>query len=332
MTHAGRGPSRAPARETRPTRTGLGYALVVGPAQSRDGSAPHLLQEPLSRLSELQRRVQSDPAPFVFAQLAEEYCRAGRYADAVACCRTGLDRHPGYLTARLILGRALVALARWDEAADAYLTVVTAAPDNLAATRELAETYDRQGRVADALQFYRRALALARNDRSLEAAIAALSAGDSPPTPEVSPTGASAPAPSARVDFDAVLVSLGHPDQQPPPVIELLLTDPTALLAPAAGGGAVGTPVGDDALGRLERDLRNRVGPASIGVAVQQAAPDQEQSTAAGVAARSLGGPGEANMRAGLRQSLAPVDAAVIADLEAWLDALARDRAATSPP
>ncbi len=162
----------------RPSRSrGIGLRSVEGPAQSRDGSRRTSCKNPTAVLSELQRRVQSDPAPFVFAQLAEEYCRAGRHADAVACCRTGLDRHPGYLTARLILGRALVALARWDEAADAYLTVVNAAPDNLAATRELAEIYDRQGRVADALQFYRRALALARNDKSLEAAIAALSAG-----------------------------------------------------------------------------------------------------------------------------------------------------------
>jgi tetratricopeptide (TPR) repeat protein len=132
------------------------------------------VHEPLSRLSELQRRVQSDPPPFVFAQLAEEYSRAGRFADAVACCRSGLERHPGYLSARLILGRALVALSRWDDAAAEYAKVVAAAPDNLAATRELAEIHDHQGRADDALRFYRRALALARNDKGLEAAIAAV--------------------------------------------------------------------------------------------------------------------------------------------------------------
>ena len=320
----------------------IGLGSYQGPAQSRDGPSPYSLQEPLSRLSELQRRVQSDPAPFVFAQLAEEYCRAGRYADAVACCRTGLDRHPGYLTARLILGRALVALSRWDEATDAYLDVVNAAPDNLAATRELAEIYERQGRVGDALQFYRRALALARNDKGLEAAIAALSAGVLPPTPETSPTDAPSPAPPSRVDFDAVLVSLGHPDQQPPPVIELLLTDPTALLAADAGAGAIGTPpAGDDVLGRLERDLRDRIGAGSVGGPGGEPAPDPGQSTAAGEAtARPEAGQdnqdnieaSKANMLAGQRQGHARIDAVVIADLEAWLDALAQDRAATSPP
>ena len=156
-----------------------------------------------------------------------------------------------------------------------------------------------------------------------------------------------------------MLVSLGHPDQQPPPVIELLLTDPTALLAADAGAGAIGTsPAGDDALGRLERDLRDRVGAGSVGGPGGEPAPDPELSTAAGVAVRGLDDPesrhdelrvsvlasarpeagqdkieaSEAKMLAGRRQGLARTDPAVIADLEAWLDALARDRAATLPP
>ena len=60
------------------------------------------------RIEELRRRVQKDPASIAFAQLAEEYRRAGNYEDAIATCRAGLAVHPGYLSARVTLGRALL--------------------------------------------------------------------------------------------------------------------------------------------------------------------------------------------------------------------------------
>ena len=69
------------------------------------------------RIDELRRRVQSDPASIAFAQLAEEYRRAGQFDEAVAVCRTGLARHPGYLSARVTLGRALLELGELGDAA-----------------------------------------------------------------------------------------------------------------------------------------------------------------------------------------------------------------------
>ena len=50
-----------------------------------------------ARIEELRRRVQMDPASIAFAALAEEYRRAGQFDDAIATCRTGLQRHPAYL-------------------------------------------------------------------------------------------------------------------------------------------------------------------------------------------------------------------------------------------
>src|SRR5918999_1004276 len=68
------------------------------------------------RIEELRRRVQKDPASIAFAQLAEEYRRAGSYEDAIAACRTGLAIHPGYLSARVTLGRALLEVNDLDAA------------------------------------------------------------------------------------------------------------------------------------------------------------------------------------------------------------------------
>ena len=61
-----------------------------------------------ARIEELRRRVDIDPASIAFAALAEEYRRAGQFEDAVETCRSGLRRHPAYVSARVTLGRALL--------------------------------------------------------------------------------------------------------------------------------------------------------------------------------------------------------------------------------
>ncbi len=80
-----------------------------------------------------------------FAQLAEEYLRAERYEEAVQVTEAGLQRHPGYLSARVVLGRALIGLARYNDARTHLEQVVKAAPENLAAIRGLAALHQRQG-------------------------------------------------------------------------------------------------------------------------------------------------------------------------------------------
>ncbi len=120
------------------------------------------------RIEELRRRVQKDPASIAFAQLAEEYRRAGHYREAVDACRAGLHTHPGYLSARVTLGRALIELGELDEAQTALETVLKGAPENLAAIRGVAEIRHRRGELTEALGQYRTALSLAPNDPDLE--------------------------------------------------------------------------------------------------------------------------------------------------------------------
>lgn len=96
------------------------------------------------RIDELRRRVDKDPASIAFAQLAEEYRRAGENEDAIRVCRGGLAQHPGYLSARVTLGRALLETGQFDDAQAELEQVMRVAPDNLAAIRALAEIHQRR--------------------------------------------------------------------------------------------------------------------------------------------------------------------------------------------
>jgi tetratricopeptide (TPR) repeat protein len=97
------------------------------------------------RIEELRRRVLADPASIAFAALAEEFRRVGALQDAIETCRTGLQRHPAYLSARVTLGRALIETGDYDAAREELETVLRSAPENLAAIRGLAQIKEQLG-------------------------------------------------------------------------------------------------------------------------------------------------------------------------------------------
>ena len=101
------------------------------------------------RIEDLRRRVQQDPASIIFAALAEEYRRTGRFEEAIATCTAGLKRHPSYLSARVTLGRALLGAGRPDDARLELEAVLRAAPENLAAIRALAELHQQAAAIAE---------------------------------------------------------------------------------------------------------------------------------------------------------------------------------------
>jgi tetratricopeptide (TPR) repeat protein len=107
-----------------------------------------------TRIEELRRRVQRDPASVSFAALAEEYRRLGRFLDAIDTCRNGLLRHPSYMSARVTLGRALIETGEFDLATLELEQVLRVAPENLAAIRALAEIHRRRGELPESIENY----------------------------------------------------------------------------------------------------------------------------------------------------------------------------------
>jgi tetratricopeptide (TPR) repeat protein len=212
-----------------------------------------------SRIDDLRRRVQKDPSSIAFAQLAEECRRARLTEEAVEVCRQGLEIHPGYLSARVTLGRALLELNQLDEAEVELKTVLASAPENLAAIRGLAEIFDRRGALPEALAQYRAALALARNDPDLQQTVDDL-ARKVEPAPTPSSNGLSFE--QARQEFMQFGVpSRVKPSAEAAPAEPISATAPaepqTQLAAPAPEPDAPlpPAPPGDAPAGQAERTV-----------------------------------------------------------------------------
>jgi tetratricopeptide (TPR) repeat protein len=167
-----------------------------------------------SRIDDLRRRVQKDPASIAFAQLAEECRRAGECEKAVEVCRTGLAIHPGYLSAHVTLGRALLELSSLDEAQAELEFVLKSAAENLAAIRGLAEIHHRRGALPEALAQYRAALLLARNDPDLQRTVADLERVVEPPKPPAADEGLS------FAEVESEFLKNLPPPPSPPAVVE----------------------------------------------------------------------------------------------------------------
>lgn len=263
------------------------------------------------RILELRRRVYNDPSSIAFAQLGEELRRAGAYEEAVDVCQAGLTRHAGYLSARVTLGRALIELDRLDDAERELRIVVERAPDNLAAIRGLAEIHQRRGAMVDALDFYRRALELARHDPDLEETVERMEK-------EVAPQAAPEPEVSVEelFDFDRLVEQLGA--ETPPQVaaldrhrLKMPVSASAATSAPEEAPGviAAASPSDDDPLAALEVSLRVR--PLAIVPRPEESSEtDQKKQENSGMDVRPIPAAAETN------------EAQALGELERWLEAL----------
>jgi tetratricopeptide (TPR) repeat protein len=103
------------------------------------------------RIDELRKKLQAEPGSRLFAQLAEELRKTGDLAGAIAVAREGLQKNPGFWSARMTLGRALFDTGDLPGAKSEFEAVVKAAPDNIHAGRYLAECLEGAGDLGGAL-------------------------------------------------------------------------------------------------------------------------------------------------------------------------------------
>ncbi|MBI3447817.1 MAG: tetratricopeptide repeat protein [Acidobacteria bacterium] len=112
---------------------------------------------PSPKALHLARRLKLDPTSRVFYELAREHHALKNLDEAARLCREGLQRHPAYHSARVLLGKVLFDMGLFAEARPELERVVKQAPDNLLARRLLADALagvgDRPGAVAALRQF-----------------------------------------------------------------------------------------------------------------------------------------------------------------------------------
>lgn len=155
------------------------------------------------RIDELRKRLEKEPGSRVFAQLAEELRKSGELGEAIEVCRAGLEKQPGYWSARMTLGRSLQESGDLPAARPEFEAVLRASADNILASRLLGECLEGTGDLAGAGKRYRATLTLAPGDKQVQARLDAVEALlKAPPLPAAEPAAAQV-APDAPIPLVA---------------------------------------------------------------------------------------------------------------------------------
>ena len=114
----------------------------------------------LKDIEKLKERVDKDPNSKLFVPLAEEYRKEGMVEEAIKVLHDGLERQPGYMSARVALGKIYLEKDMRKEAQQEFENVIKAIPDNLYAQKKLAEICRDSGQRDLAIKSYRTVLKL----------------------------------------------------------------------------------------------------------------------------------------------------------------------------
>ena len=114
----------------------------------------------MEEIEKLRMRVEKDPNSRLFLPLAEEYRKTGMLDEAISVILNGLERQPGYTSARVALGKIYLEKNLIEEARDEFEKVVNVIPDNLFSHKKLAEIYREHGETRKAIQEYTRVIQL----------------------------------------------------------------------------------------------------------------------------------------------------------------------------
>jgi tetratricopeptide (TPR) repeat protein len=135
----------------------------------------------LGTIRRYEERLAKDPASLAFAPLADAYRKTGRIHDAIRLCREGLARFPQYVTARLILAKALLDDDDPDGALDEVRAILATSPQEAQAHRLAGHLYRRAGALGDAVGHLEQAVRLDPGDRESRALLDVLGAGGAVP-------------------------------------------------------------------------------------------------------------------------------------------------------
>lgn len=117
-----------------------------------------------SEIEKLERRYAENPHGLTFAPLAEVYRKNGDISRALDLLRIGLELHPNYIPASIVLGRCHQDLGDLQAAAEAFAHVLRLDDENVIALKSLADINERLGRLDDAERSLRRLVSVDRSN------------------------------------------------------------------------------------------------------------------------------------------------------------------------
>jgi len=190
-----------------------------------------------SEIEKLERRHGENPDGRFFAPLADAYRKAGQLDRALEVVRKGLEKHPEYLSAHIVLGRCLLAVKDDEGAGQAFQRVLGLDSENIIALKSLAEIAERKGEPADACAWLQQLLKIDPMNADAEADLKRLGgAAASAPTQPMEAVAVEE-APTAEVSFADVAASQAPmPAAAPEVVAAAAPEEPAMLVAPALEG------------------------------------------------------------------------------------------------
>lgn len=110
-----------------------------------------------ARIDELRKKFDENPRRY-FAPLANEYRKAGDFAQAIAICRQHLTDQPGHMSGHIVFGQALFENKDFAESRTIFEAALALDPENLIALRHLGDIARDDGDYTSARTWYQRVL------------------------------------------------------------------------------------------------------------------------------------------------------------------------------
>lgn len=168
----------------------------------------------MAEVEELKKKLAQNPDSLIFVPLADAYRKAGQLQEAIDVCKKGLEKHPTYMSARVVLGRIYGEKNMLDEAVVELQKVEKADVDNIMVHSMLGGVYLKKKMYAEAVSQFQRVLALNPDDTETQEKLEeALAAKQEPAAKEHSPAKPAEPIKPAEVPKP---VDPPKPQQAPP--------------------------------------------------------------------------------------------------------------------
>jgi tetratricopeptide (TPR) repeat protein len=174
----------------------------------------------------------------VFAPLADAYRKEGDLKEAFAVCKKGLERHPAYTSARVVLGRIFQEQGKSEDAVSEFKKVLEVDSENLMAHSLLGSIYLSRGDYQTAIEEYQKILSLNPDDDNAQSSLRQAiekAAGDSKPREaakspvESEPQGKENQA-TTSITLGELYLKQGHFDKAIEVFQELMTKDPQNLM------------------------------------------------------------------------------------------------------